>query len=122
MAASLYVQDNHRFIGPLGAQYRQIGNAVPPLLAKAVALEIRGILEEQFPLMPFKSSQISEISKSPPDTHAVALDPGVAQNKAGATRRRAAEVDELEDGGREAKRLRLASDGEDDRPPDCVHQ
>lgn len=32
--------DDHRFFGPIAAQYRQIGNAVPPLLAKAVAQTI----------------------------------------------------------------------------------
>lgn len=32
--------DDHRFFGPVAAKYRQIGNAVPPLLAKAVAQTI----------------------------------------------------------------------------------
>ena len=36
-----------KFMGPRVAQYRQVGNAVPPRLAEAVASTIRGILEQQ---------------------------------------------------------------------------
>jgi len=34
------------FTGSLSAQHRQVGNAVPPLLAEKIAIEIRKILEE----------------------------------------------------------------------------
>ena len=38
--------DHIRFTGPRGEQFRQVGNAVPPLLARAVAKSIRKMLEE----------------------------------------------------------------------------
>jgi len=38
--------DRFRFMGPLNSQYRQIGNAVPPLLAKAFGDHLRTYLEE----------------------------------------------------------------------------
>ena len=39
--------DSFEFQGPRGSKYRQIGNAVPPLLAKAVADAIMKILENE---------------------------------------------------------------------------
>ncbi len=39
--------DSFEFQGPRGSKYRQVGNAVPPLLAKAVADEILKILEHE---------------------------------------------------------------------------
>ena len=35
------------FAGARVAQYRQVGNAVPPRLAEAVALSLRNVLERQ---------------------------------------------------------------------------
>jgi DNA (cytosine-5)-methyltransferase 1 len=37
--------DSHTFTGALTDQYRQVGNAVPPLLARALANQIRSALE-----------------------------------------------------------------------------
>lgn len=39
--------DNFIFVGAKKYQYRQIGNAVPPLLAKAVGLAVRKMLDSQ---------------------------------------------------------------------------
>lgn len=39
--------DSFEFQGPRGSKYRQIGNAVPPLLAKAIADAIMKILEDE---------------------------------------------------------------------------
>jgi DNA (cytosine-5)-methyltransferase 1 len=38
--------DTYKFLGPRVCQYEQVGNAVPVLMAKAVALRIRAHLEE----------------------------------------------------------------------------
>ncbi len=39
--------DDFIFTGSLSAQHRQVGNAVPPLLAEKIALEIKKVLEKQ---------------------------------------------------------------------------
>lgn len=39
--------DSFVFLGNRSEQYRQVGNAVPPLLAKAIAKEIKEILDEE---------------------------------------------------------------------------
>lgn len=38
--------DSFEFTGPRGSKYRQVGNAVPPLLAKAVALALTDLLKK----------------------------------------------------------------------------
>ena len=38
--------DSYEFLGSKTSQYKQVGNAVPPLLAKVVALKIRETLED----------------------------------------------------------------------------
>jgi len=42
--------DHYVFEGNISQQYEQVGNAVPPLLAKAVGLEIRKCLTRQSPI------------------------------------------------------------------------
>lgn len=38
--------DDFEFLGPMGAQYKMIGNAVPPLFAKALGYALYDLLEE----------------------------------------------------------------------------
>lgn len=39
--------DEFVFLGNRSEQYRQVGNAVPPLLAKAIAEQLKGIVENE---------------------------------------------------------------------------
>lgn len=36
--------DSFEILGTRGSQYKQVGNAVPPMLAKAIATEIKKVL------------------------------------------------------------------------------
>lgn len=44
--------DNYIFAGKKGSQYRQVGNAVPPLLAKAIGSKILSIMSSKTELIP----------------------------------------------------------------------
>ena len=46
--------DSFIFYGNQGEQFKQVGNAVPPLLAKAVAVEILSLLKEEEKMAKFK--------------------------------------------------------------------
>lgn len=54
-------RDLFRFMGPMTQQFRQIGNATPPLLARAVAYAIKPFIEtsDSKPRYPLVSAQIS---------------------------------------------------------------
>ena len=39
---------NYEFVGSLGSQYKQVGNAVPVELSKAVALSVRQVLQYEY--------------------------------------------------------------------------
>ncbi|TFY73492.1 hypothetical protein EWM64_g10520, partial [Hericium alpestre] len=45
--------DSHLFAGPIADQYKQIAGAIPPLLVKAVALQLRQVLLENYPELNF---------------------------------------------------------------------
>ena len=40
--------DNFEFLGPMGAQYKMIGNAVPPLLSYLIAIKVQELLNNYF--------------------------------------------------------------------------
>ena len=42
----MHFPDSFEFIGIKTSQLKQVGNAVPPLLAKAIARSLESILEE----------------------------------------------------------------------------
>jgi DNA (cytosine-5)-methyltransferase 1 len=57
--------DTFVFSGSKASQYRQVGNAVPPLLARAIARRIKSYLEEQEPAAYSamrKSSSLRQVS------------------------------------------------------------
>lgn len=59
MARSMSFPDAHLFLGTMRAQYRLVGNAVAPLVAKAFAGEFRKCFERHNGIQPGESSSIS---------------------------------------------------------------
>ncbi len=57
--------DDFEFLGSMGDQYKMIGNAVPPLLAKAVALSLKAVLEKYLAsdILNTNESAITEIRR-----------------------------------------------------------
>jgi DNA (cytosine-5)-methyltransferase 1 len=65
--------DNFQFSGKTGDRYKQIGNAVPPPMAKAIGLEIRKALAKSIGNSFCGSSELSDTSAFLPDVVVSAL-------------------------------------------------
>ncbi|EIM82518.1 uncharacterized protein STEHIDRAFT_114416 [Stereum hirsutum FP-91666 SS1] len=123
-AGNAVILDHHRFVGPLSRQYKQIGNAVRPLLAKAVAMEIRRVLEDQFLHLLFEELASMSREQSVTTASTVASENSDIRTKSGAVRRTANEVDGLDDDERDPKRFRadVGTGVSSAAGPECTHQ